>query len=126
MKKQESWKPKFLIDQNISLKTVLFLKQLGFDVKILGGLGLKGKSDEEIVAAAKIEDRAIITFGKDFGEIYYFSEKGKITVIVLYLDNQIPENVSGVLEKFLRNVDWVAIRNKLIILYIDRMRLISD
>lgn len=126
MKKQENWKPKFLIDQNISLKTVLFLKQLGFDVKSLGDLGLKGKSDQEIVNISKTEDRIIITFDKDFGEIYYFSERGKITAIVLYLDNQIPDNVNDVLQKFLSSVDWTAIRNKLVILYIDRVRIITE
>ena len=53
MKKHEDWKPKFLIDQNIGLKTAAFLKKLGFNVKGLEDLDLKGKPDTEIVDAAK-------------------------------------------------------------------------
>lgn len=126
MRKQGYWKPKLLIDQNIGLKTVSFLKQLGFDVKSLGDLNLKGKPDTDIVDVAKSEGRVIITFDKDFGEIYYFSEKGNMAVIVLYLDDQTSENVNSVLNKFLGSSDLKTIINKLVILYKDRMRLIGE
>ncbi len=124
MKRQENWKPKFLIDQNISYKTASFIKGLGFDVKTLGDAGLKGKSDTDIVSFAKREEMVIITFDKDFGEIYYFSEKGNITVIVLYLDDQTVENVNFIVGKFLSSANSNLIKNKLSIVYKDRVRLI--
>jgi len=107
------------------LKTVSFLRSLGFDTKTLGDLNLKGKSDLEIVNAAKEGDRAILTFDKDFGEIYYFSERGNLTAIILALDNQTSENVNSVMQKFLNMIEFDTIRNKLIILSRDRIRLIS-
>ena len=125
MRKQEDWKPKFLIDQNISQKIASFLSGLGFDVKTLGDLGLKGVPDTEIVEAAKKEDRIVITFDKDFGEIYYFYERGKFTVIVLYIEDQTVQNVNEVLGKFLKTSDINVIRNKLVILYENKIRLVT-
>ncbi len=125
MKKQESSKPKFLIDQNIGLKTIYFLRSLGFYVKSLADLDLRGKEDIEIVEKAKSENMIIITSDEDFGEIYYFCEGGKITIIVLYLDDQTSENVNMVLKTFLESVDFEGIKNKLVILYKDRMRVIT-
>ena len=125
MRKQEGWKPKFLIDQNIALKPYAFMKELGLDVKSLADLGLKGRSDQEIVLAAKNEDRILITFDKDFGAIYYFSERGKVTIIILSLDDQTSENVNSVLHKFVSHADLAELRNKLTILYQDRIRVIE-
>ncbi|MBI4163668.1 MAG: DUF5615 family PIN-like protein [Candidatus Aenigmarchaeota archaeon] len=125
MKRQDNWKPKFLIDQNISPKTLSFLKDLGFDAKGLADFGLGGKEDEEIFGVAEREGRTVITFDKDFGEIYYFSEGKKVSVIVLYLDDQTHENVNAILKKFLENTDLEPIKNKLVILYKDRIRLAS-
>ncbi len=75
--------PKFLIDESLSPKLARFLEKTGYDVLAVRDIGLKGKSDEEIVAWIKKNKRVIITCDKDFGEIYYLEQKGEIGVIVL-------------------------------------------
>ena len=115
MKKQENSKPKFLIDQNIGFKTINFLRGLGFDVKSLADVSLRGKEDIEIIQTAQRAGRIVITFDKDFGEIYYFSSNSDISVIILYLDDQTSENVNTVLKTF-ESVDFEHIKNKLVIL----------
>ncbi len=122
MKKQESTRPKFLADLNISPKTVEFLRGLDVDVY---RIDKKNAEDIEVIKKAKEENRTIITFDKDFGEAYYFHEKGEVTIIVLYVKNQRYENINSILKKFILAAEISYIKNKLVILYEDRYRLIG-
>lgn len=92
---------KFLLDANLSPETAAFLNKLGFNTKSITKEKLGYLDDEEIVEIAKKEDRIIVTFDLDFGEIYHEREIGKVGVIVLRLDNQTVENVNLVLRKFI-------------------------
>lgn len=112
---------KLLADLNISIKTTSFLASLGYDIKrITANL----RDDEEVVETAINEERTIITFDKDFGEIYYFYKKN-FSVIVLYLRNQTPEQANKILKEFLEGKNPKLIKNKLIILYEGRYRIID-
>lgn len=122
MKKQEFTKLKFLADLNISPKTVTFLTELGTDAV---RIDKSNAADSEVVAMAKKEGRIILTFDKDFGEIYYLFEKRKITVIVLYLRDQRYENANRILKNFLSKIDERFIQTKLILLYEDCYRIIQ-
>ncbi|MEO0115848.1 MAG: DUF5615 family PIN-like protein [candidate division WOR-3 bacterium] len=68
---------KFLANETISHKTAQYLRELGFDIDSIYERGLSGTEDPEIADLAEKEKRIIITFDKDFGEIYYFSPKRK-------------------------------------------------
>ncbi len=120
MKKLNHWK--LLADLNISVKTVAFLKDLGIDIN---RVDKSVSTDEEIVKFAKKENRVILTFDKDFGEIYYFHNDKDFTVIVLGLKNQTAESVNKYLKPFFEKVDLASIRNKLILLYEGRYKIIS-
>ena len=93
---------KLLCDENISPLTVGYIRSLGYDVKSVVELGLKGAADEEIVSLAKRERRIIVTFDLDFGETHYFSSKEEIGIIVLRLKSQWHEEVNRALEKILK------------------------
>lgn len=82
-------------------------------------------TDDQIVALAKQQSRIILTFDKDFGEIYYFHKKKNLTIIVLYLEDQTSESVNKVLEMFFKNRYMFKIKNKLVIVYKDRYRMIG-
>ena len=87
--------------ENISPKTADFLRRFNFDVKSLIEENLSSLDDLEVIKLAKKEKRLIITFDLDFGEIFYFLEKGKIGVIILRLRDQRVEVVNKVLERFI-------------------------
>ncbi len=122
---------KFLVDADLSPETAAFLRRLSFDAKSLIEMRLGGLEDGEVIQLARKEQRAVITFDLDFGEIFYFSEqKQRGSVIVLRLEDQRIENVNAVLEAFLRR--WkdkrtikAAIERKLVILEQDRFRIVS-
>jgi len=76
---------KFLLNANISYETADFLNSLGHRAKTVAQFGLGKAEDEKIVEKAIEEERIIITFDLDFGEIFYFSTKEKFGVVILRL-----------------------------------------
>jgi len=101
---------KLLLDANLSPKTRKYLeKKFDFNVIDLITENKYGMTDEQVIKLAKKEKRIIITFDLDFGEIYYFNERGKVGTIVLRLENQTVESINKVLDKFFqkeaKNID---------------------
>lgn len=61
---------KFLLDANLSPQTAKSLRNLAFDVRSITEERLGYLTDEDIVKIAYSENRIIITFDLDFGELY--------------------------------------------------------
>lgn len=78
-----------------------------------------------MVKKAKREERIILTFDKDFGEIYYHFERGQISAIILSFKDQRYENVNKVLTKFFAKVKKSDMESRLMIVYEDRYRMIK-
>jgi predicted nuclease of predicted toxin-antitoxin system len=57
-------------------------------------------SDEEVVALAIREERGILTFDLDFGEIVHRREHGRFGAIVVRTRDQTVDVVNGLLESF--------------------------
>ncbi len=96
-------KPSFLLDANMSPETANFLRSLGFDAKSLIEEKLGGIEDAAVAKIAEKEQRILITFDLDFGELYYFSSKKKLGIIILRLKDQRPEAVNIILGLFLKS-----------------------
>lgn len=92
---------KLLLDANLSPRTRKHLEEkFNFNVIDLITEDKYDLSDEGVIKLAKKEKRVIITFDIDFGEIYYFSERGKVGIIVLRIKDQTVKSVNKVLDKF--------------------------
>lgn len=61
---------RFLADENFPGNAVLALQQQGHDVLWIR-LDAPGSSDQEILTRAQAEERIILTFDKDFGELAF-------------------------------------------------------
>ncbi|TEU18558.1 MAG: hypothetical protein E3J21_05715 [Anaerolineales bacterium] len=92
----------FLADENISPESADYLEALGYPCHSLRRDGPWRLSDREIVALAKREGHVILTHDLDFGQIYYFVERGTVGILVLRLRHQTVEVVNDVLGRFLR------------------------
>lgn len=75
---------RFLADANIPPGAVSWLRELGHDVWHGTELGLQGLADSELFQRAAAEDRIVVTFDLDFGEILARSG-GTVTTITLRL-----------------------------------------
>ena len=59
-----------LADENLALRTVTALRRLGHDVAWIR-TDAPGSTDEQVLARAAAEHRALLTADKDFGELAY-------------------------------------------------------
>ena len=117
----------FLLDANLSPETAEFLRQsLHLDAISLLREQLRLK-DFEIVALAREQDRVIITFDLDFGELYHFREHGQLGVIILRLQDQTVESVNAALATFfLSDIQDIDLKHSLIVIDERRVRIIRD
>ena len=59
-------KTRFLTDENMNAEVVRFLRAHGWNVKSVDDVGLRGHSDEDVLAFAHREDRILLTHDRDF------------------------------------------------------------
>jgi len=78
---------RFLADMGVSGKVVSWLREQGHDAVHLRDEGLQRLPDREIFGKAVAEDRVILTFDLDFGEIAALSGGEKCGVVVFRLRN---------------------------------------
>ena len=61
---------KFLLDENLSVKTAIFVKNLGFDVVHTSEAKLSGKPDSAIYEFCADKGHVLITYDTDFSYDY--------------------------------------------------------
>ncbi|AHM62821.1 hypothetical protein D770_22880 [Flammeovirgaceae bacterium 311] len=82
---------KFLADENIPLRLITQLQEKGWDIKYVGAKNA-GIEDEEVLDLANQENRVLLTFDSDFGELIF--RKGKVVktgIIYFRLDQFLPD-----------------------------------
>jgi predicted nuclease of predicted toxin-antitoxin system len=89
---------RLLADIHISPRTVRFLNGLAHDVVRVDSVLPVTASDEEIVAKAVEEGRAVLTQDLDFSDIVALSGKAAPSLVSLRLSDSRVENVNRILE----------------------------
>src|SRR5205809_5572040 len=98
---------RFLANENTPREAVLAARGAGFDVTWMVELQ-PGASDEIVLALAQRDDRVLITFDKDFGELVFRHGKaGSRGVILLRPRLRSPQVVSAFIVTVLSQpIDW--------------------
>lgn len=95
---------RFLADMCVDVRIVKWLLQNGHDATHLRDQGLQRMPNGEIFEKAIREDRIIITFDLDFGEIAALTKSWRTSVILFRLKNtrtlHVIERLSSVIERF--------------------------
>ena len=86
---------RFLADMGVSKTTLVALRQHGHDVEHLSELGLHQMEDQDIVSRAKAQERVVLTFDLDFGEIMALAGSSRPSVILFRMRNQTPPVENG-------------------------------
>jgi predicted nuclease of predicted toxin-antitoxin system len=104
---------RFLADMGVSTRVVEWLRNNGHDAKHLREEGLHRMPNGEIFTKAIHEDRIIITFDLDFGEIVALSKGKRASVILFRLHNtrtsHLLDRLSAVLKDSARSLEEGAV-----------------
>ncbi len=98
-----------LADENFPGDAVAALRERGHDV-LWVRTEAPGISDREVLARAQTEDRVVITFDKDFGELAFrFGLPATSGVILFRLTAQSPASVARIASAVLEmRTDWAG------------------
>ena len=77
----------------VSMSTVLSLREAGHDAIHLRDEGLLRMEDSDILDKARLENRVVLTFDLDFGDLLAASGEKLPSVIIFRLRNQTPSSV---------------------------------
>ena len=95
---------RFLADMCVDVRVVEWLRQKGHDATHLRDQGLQWMPNGQIFEKAIQEDRIVITYDLDFGEIAALTRGEKASVILFRLKNtrasHVLERLSAVVEAF--------------------------
>ena len=94
---------KFLADMCVDVRVVRWLREQGYDAVHLRDEGLHKMPNGQIFEKAINENRIVITFDLDFGEIAAFTRGEKASVILFRLQNTRISNVLDRLAYVLEN-----------------------
>jgi predicted nuclease of predicted toxin-antitoxin system len=90
---------KLLANENFPEAGVLLLRNLGYDI-ISIGTDYPGVTDEYVMGIAETQQRIILTFDKDYGElIYKHNYKPSKGIIFLRLDKFEPDEPGVIVNK---------------------------
>jgi predicted nuclease of predicted toxin-antitoxin system len=84
---------KFLAGMGVSLSTMASLRETGHDAVHLRDRSLLKMEDPDILQKARTEDRIVLTFDLDLGDLLAASGEKLPSVIIFRLRNQIPSSV---------------------------------
>lgn len=84
---------RFIADENIPNALILAMRRKGYSIKDIKEENLIGISDHELLTIANKEKRIIITFDKDFTNLFQFPLKSHSGIIVLRYSNKHVQNV---------------------------------
>ena len=96
---------RFLADMGVSVRVVEWLRNQGHDAKHLREEGLHRMPNGEIFTKAIHENRILITFDLDFGEIVALSKGKKASVILFRLHNTRTSHLIRRLSTALKDTD---------------------
>ena len=112
-------KMKFLADMCISMRIVEWLRAQNHDVVHLRDEGLYNISDTEVFNKAVNEDRIILTFDLDFGEIIAFSKESLVSIILFRLRNTRSSFVLNRLDKVINESENIFTKKGTIVVIED-------
>ena len=84
----------FVADAGISPRTVEFLREQGHDVVHVRDIGMQRAKDSEILELARSQDRIVLTFDLDFGDLLALGLSDKPSTIIFRLDDETAESVN--------------------------------
>ncbi|MDP2888529.1 MAG: DUF5615 family PIN-like protein [Bacteroidota bacterium] len=92
---------RFLANENFPLTSIKILKEAGYDI-IAVGQDFAGILDSEVIELATKEQRTILTFDRDYGELTFRKGYKPLAGVIYFRWDYFQPNQPGVFEKPVR------------------------
>ena len=109
---------KFLLDENVSNNLRKFLVSKGYDVITVQSLNKRSLKNSELLELARVDNRILITYDKDF---IFFKHKIDNYLIIIDVHPLIDENVLPTFQNFLKSFNLNTLKDNFIILRLDEI-----
>jgi predicted nuclease of predicted toxin-antitoxin system len=115
---------RFLVDEDMPRSTSVVLREAGHEVEDVRDAGLRGCTDEEVIAYARARGAVLITADKGFANILRFPPGTHAGILVLRMPNElsVPELNRRLLQVLMR-MEGEDLRGLLIIVEPHRIRI---
>ena len=110
---------KLLADENIPARALELLKVQGVDVVSVLTIGV-GLDDRDVLRAANEDQRVLVTFDKDFGDLVFRSGTQTRGVVLLRFTPSSPEQIAGKLKALLES--GMEVEHHFVVLDEERVR----
>jgi predicted nuclease of predicted toxin-antitoxin system len=114
---------RLLCDQNIRTDTVAYLRSCGHDAISTRDLDLSEGDDDIILAEAVRQDRVVLTFNSDFGDIRLFPPETHCGVIRLRVHPQDRATIHPALDRALSRLTPESLRGRIAVVERGKIRL---
>lgn len=112
---------KFLANENVPFSSVTYLKSAGFDIKAIG-IDNPSIADKEVIDIAIKEERTILTYDKDYGElIFKHGQKPNSGVIFIRQQPVDPLETAKIIEQLV-STESLALEGKLTVIDANTIR----
>lgn len=87
------------LDENLPQRAAARLSAAGHTVDTVLDEGLGGRTDVEVVRAAALDDRLLITLDRGLGDIRAYPPGEHAGILVIRLDDQSPRSIAVVVDE---------------------------
>ena len=113
-----------LVDENVPVSVVEWLKNKGLNVRRVSEVGLKGVENGEIARYAIKNDVVILTLDTDFAHVYHDVFRHSLGIIVVKVKPPTAINIIEALDKTLKKIKLDEFDKKLTIITKRKARMI--
>lgn len=114
---------KFLLDENLSYRTAVYLHTLGQEAKTVHEVGLSHTEDERIIQYALEHEYIVITFDIEYGYFFRMLRPHKVGIIVLRLEDQTVESANAALKRLLDDKIFDEEEHKISLVIVDETKI---
>jgi len=95
---------RFLLDEDLSPRSAEYLRTIGYDAVHVREVGLKGSSDQAVLAFARSEGRILVTRDRDFADIRRYPPGSHAGIVRLKIPHPTAQATSAVLGRLLNRL----------------------
>jgi predicted nuclease of predicted toxin-antitoxin system len=112
-----------LVDESLSARVAALLVAAGHDAIHVGDLDLLGAPDTDVMAAARRDQRCVVSVDTDFGELLAVGNHADPSVILLRRAPHRPEDQAALLIAVLHQLEDDVAAGAIVVLTADRARI---